>query len=216
MVSSQNVTEAPSIGRRERSRQDRRATIVRVAQDAFLEHGYAATSMSALSETLGGSKSTLWRYFRSKEELLGAVVENAFMAFRDEIAVLLRPQDDLDAGLIRFCGTFMTTIESPMAIAFSRLIWSESGRVPTIGHIFYDYGPKAVETGLTGFVAHHIGGRLRHEDPRLMAMMLISLCKGRQNRMIWGTELSTPQDIAADAVRFTGLFLRAYGLPLGD
>ena len=36
--------------------------------------GFAATSMSAIATRLGGSKGTLYNYFKSKEELFGAVV----------------------------------------------------------------------------------------------------------------------------------------------
>ena len=43
-----------------------------VAREVFFEHGYSATSMSAIAARLGGSKGTLYNYFRSKEELFEA------------------------------------------------------------------------------------------------------------------------------------------------
>ncbi len=53
----------------------KRRAIIDVARAAFLAEGYAATSMSEIAAKLGGSKGTLYNYFRSKEELF-----EAFMA----------------------------------------------------------------------------------------------------------------------------------------
>ncbi|MEO6377128.1 MAG: helix-turn-helix domain-containing protein, partial [Caulobacteraceae bacterium] len=54
----------------------RRQAILNVACEAFLAEGYAAVSMSAIAATLGGSKATLYAYFRSKAELFAAVMED--------------------------------------------------------------------------------------------------------------------------------------------
>src|SRR5580692_6870568 len=56
------------------SRDQRRDAIVEVARQVFFEEGYAAASMSTIAARLGGSKGTLYNYFRSKEELFEAQV----------------------------------------------------------------------------------------------------------------------------------------------
>jgi TetR/AcrR family transcriptional repressor of mexJK operon len=53
-------------------RDKRREAILDVARSVFSEEGYAATSMSSIAARLGGSKGTLYNYFKSKEELFGA------------------------------------------------------------------------------------------------------------------------------------------------
>ena len=53
-------------------RDARRELILDVAQDVFLEEGFAAASMSTIAARLGGSKGTLYNYFRSKDELFAA------------------------------------------------------------------------------------------------------------------------------------------------
>ena len=53
---------------------ERRTEIVRLAAMLFEQIGYEATSMSELSRRLGGSKSTLYRYFPTKDDLVIAVV----------------------------------------------------------------------------------------------------------------------------------------------
>ena len=68
------IEKAP--GKREARKEERRLAILDVAKRSFLESGYSATSMSAISVELGGSKGTLWNYFPSKEELFAAVLEH--------------------------------------------------------------------------------------------------------------------------------------------
>src|SRR5579863_10433780 len=50
----------------------KRRAILEVAREVFLAQGYAATSMSEIAAKVGGSKGTLYNYFRSKEELFAA------------------------------------------------------------------------------------------------------------------------------------------------
>ena len=54
---------------REARREDRRDAILNVAHACFVAEGYGATSMSTIAAQLGGSKGTLYNYFKSKDEL---------------------------------------------------------------------------------------------------------------------------------------------------
>ncbi|NYD56626.1 AcrR family transcriptional regulator [Nocardioides marinisabuli] len=51
---------------------------VDAALDLFLEHGYNGTSLAMIGDRLGVSKAAVTYHFRSKEELLAAVVGPAF------------------------------------------------------------------------------------------------------------------------------------------
>lgn len=208
-----NETMEPATTRRELRKQDRREAIVDAARDSFLEHGYAGTSMSGLLKTLGGSKATLWGYFRSKEELFAAVVERLSASFRSELQDILGSSGALEAGLIAFCRQFLQTISSPDAVLAWRMVVGESGRFPELGRIFYERAAGITETMLSAYLARHVAsGELRPEDPLEMAQALISLCTGRHNhRLLWGSERDEPDVIDAQARRFADLFLRAYG-----
>src|SRR6202000_3232312 len=54
----------------------KRETILSIALQVFLEEGYAAASMSTIAARVGGSKGTLYNYFRSKAELFAAVIRD--------------------------------------------------------------------------------------------------------------------------------------------
>jgi AcrR family transcriptional regulator len=62
------LSEAVTSARRDAKRD----TIIEVARQVFFEEGYAAASMSTIAARLGGSKGTLYNYFKSKEELFEA------------------------------------------------------------------------------------------------------------------------------------------------
>ena len=60
---------APAEPRRGRSGYDP-ASVLDIAVAAFIEHGYDATSMGALADRLGLSKSAIYHHFPSKGDLL--------------------------------------------------------------------------------------------------------------------------------------------------
>ncbi|HZC15833.1 MAG TPA: TetR/AcrR family transcriptional regulator, partial [Caulobacteraceae bacterium] len=58
-------------------RDARREAILEVARQVFYEEGYAAASMSSIAARLGGSKGTLYNYFKSKDALFEAYIDAA-------------------------------------------------------------------------------------------------------------------------------------------
>jgi len=65
--------------------EERRAEIITAARDLFHTQGYEKTTMRQVMGKLGIAKGTIYHYFRSKEELLEAVVSETV----DEIEVML-------------------------------------------------------------------------------------------------------------------------------
>jgi AcrR family transcriptional regulator len=65
------------------ARGDTRERILAAALELIAEHGFAATSTRELSERLGFTKAALYYHFRTKEELLVALVEPGIQQFRD-------------------------------------------------------------------------------------------------------------------------------------
>src|SRR3546814_18750006 len=57
--------------RRDENHARKRRKILEIAGRHFLDHGYAAATMSAIASELGGSKTTLWDHFPSKQDPIG-------------------------------------------------------------------------------------------------------------------------------------------------
>jgi AcrR family transcriptional regulator len=196
-------------GRRETRRQERREMILDIARQSFFERGYAATTMSAIAVRLGGSKTTLWQYFRCKEELFDAVVDRATAEFQAAIALALVPGGEIADGLRLFARRFIARILSPEAIALYRLVIAESRRFPETGRIFYDRAPRRTCETVTQFIA---ASALPIADPALAARQFMALCLGHDHQqMLLG--FGEPPDearIAEEAEQAVATFLAAY------
>jgi len=201
-----------TVSRREENRAARHATIIAVARASFLDHGYAATSMSTIAAALGGSKGTLWAYFPSKEALFAAVLDDVTAAFRTELADALRPGRDTRTTLVDFARRFSMKVLNPDAVRLHRLVVGEGGRFPEIGRQFYDRGPAHVMAQLSTYIAGAMAtGDLRPADPVRAAQHLVQLVQTHQNLRLWGVA-SLPDGPAIDthAAEVVDLFRRAY------
>lgn len=211
----EKTREQPALSRREARRNDRREAILAVANRSFLEHGYAATSMSAIAATVGGSKATLWSYFPSKAALFEAVVDEATLAFRQRLSLLLDPEGDPEETLRNFCADFVERVTAPQAVALYRLALSEACRFPEIGEIFYQRGPRSTHALLGAFIASAIERRrLRRTDPVEAAKVLTLLCMGgcHQQLLLGRIDVPTPELIRADADAALDIFMRAFAI----
>jgi len=87
--------------------EEKRREIVRVASDLFHDNGYERTSMSMISEKLGGSKATLYGYFSSKEELLAATLVYDVTEEADRLMNEFLAEQDLRGGLIKLGTAYL-------------------------------------------------------------------------------------------------------------
>lgn len=208
------IKERLPLCRREARKQDRREAILAIACRAFVENGYAATTMSAIAAKVGGSKGTLWSYFSSKEELFTEVIEQMTTEFRRGLTSLLQPSDDLREVVHQFCLRFIEKVTSAQSLALYRLIAAESGRSPELGEVFYRRAPVATQALMADFLGGHMEeGHLRKADPLLAAQTLTSLCLGSlHQRTLFAQGDATPDDIARAAAATTDIFMRAFAV----
>jgi AcrR family transcriptional regulator len=210
----QSLPHAPT--RREARREARRETILDVAAQYFLEHGYAGTTMSGIAATLGGSKGTLWNYFPSKELLFAAVIDRVTEAFRAQLSLILNPRDEIETALRRFCREFIRKVTSPEAIALHRLVVGEANRFPEMGRIFYERAPRQTQQLLAAFLADAMErGQIRRLDPLVAARHLTAMCMlgNHQQRLMGVVEEVLAESIDAEVDGAMQTFMRAYAAP---
>lgn len=68
---------------RQRARTELTAEIIRAARNQLAERGAAALSLRAVARELGMVSSALYRYFRSRDELLTALILDAYRSLAD-------------------------------------------------------------------------------------------------------------------------------------
>ena len=194
-------------------RDARRELILDVAQGVFLEEGFANASMSTIAARLGGSKGTLYNYFKSKDELFNAYVERRCL-WQDEIFAAPLDGEPPEETLRRIGRAFLTRVLTDFNLRNFRLIASEAERAPEIGLIFYDAGPRKgaerVAELLTGMAK---AGQLDLDDPLDAAHQFLGLVQNRyfKARLCNAIPELTQKQIEDEAALAARTFLRAFG-----
>lgn len=164
-----------------------------MAKQLFLEQGYAATTMSAVAETIGGSKATLWAHFASKEALFAEVADAVVGGFAERMDEMLGGQRFSVEGLRDFCQRFIGQLLSRESTSLFRLIIAESGRFPELGEMFFVRGPAITVAGL----AIYFEGAFAPVDAARLSRVTISALVGFRIQAMIEPNYTQPRVIAA-------------------
>ncbi len=154
----------------------KRAQIASAARKLFLAHGFAGTSMDAVTAEAGVSKQTLYRYFPTKVALLGEILYGGLNTL-----VLLPPDlsklntlDELRTSMVDFSETVTHSLMQPESIALVRLVLGEAFRVAEIRQAFRDALPGQMLARTETVIRHAAGkGLIAAPDPALTARMFV-------------------------------------------
>jgi AcrR family transcriptional regulator len=195
-------------------RDSKREAILKIAYEAFLDEGYATTSMSSIAAKLGGSKATLYNYFSSKEELFIAVIDEKCQDVQHLLFETDFEQETFEATLKGLGQRFLTFLLSDDKIAIYRLITASTSQFPELGRAFYQSGPAQGKKRLSNFFAQAVAeGKLRPGDTEVMAGHFFDLCEGDiHRRRLWNViSAATDTEIATCIAHAVRVFLAAYG-----
>jgi AcrR family transcriptional regulator len=85
--------------RRAQEKRELRAAILQAAGRLFAEQGYEHFSLRKVAEMIGYSATTIYLYFKDKDDLLFAVVDQGFDRFGQQLAAAAASTDDPIARL---------------------------------------------------------------------------------------------------------------------
>jgi AcrR family transcriptional regulator len=180
------------------ARDQRRETILAVAREVFFEQGYTAASMSTIAARLGGSKGTLYNYFKSKEELFEAQVRNMCGAAADRILEVAAEGEPVET-LTRLGEQYLQHLFSQETVQMFRILVAEAQRSPELARVFYEVGPARGQKGLESYLgAAKARGLIDLPDCALAAEQFLSLCKGRTHLQFL---LNLIPPLSSDAIR---------------
>lgn len=191
----------------------KRQAILDAAAAVLRDQGFAGASMAAVSERIGGSKATLYRYFSSKEDLfLTALLDSA----QDQAAKVfdgLKPSEDMRDVLEAFGFRFLELSLSPDVLAIRRILIAEGSR-SGLGQRLFERGPMVTWSKMASFLGESVRlGQLRAEEPWMMAMHLRGLLEADiVNRALLGADVDCrTAALRAHAAKAVDAWLRAYG-----
>ncbi|HUC67766.1 MAG TPA: TetR/AcrR family transcriptional regulator [Stellaceae bacterium] len=124
----------------------KRAAILVGARVVFMRDGFAQGTMDGVAAEAGVGKQTIYRHFRSKEALVEALVE-AMCAPE----VVDPPPSSLPTGdrLRKLLLAFTDGVASSDSIHLYRAIVAEAGRMPGLGHLFWERGYRPLRAAIT-------------------------------------------------------------------
>ena len=133
----------------------RRRAIIEAARSVFEEQGFERASMQAISQRLGGSKATLYGYFKSKEELFVACVELDIASEVETVTEQVRTFSNVKEALLYLGRAFLSRVTGDRPIAITRMI----AGLPTdtrIGLTFYERGLRQAWMQIAIFLGEQI------------------------------------------------------------
>jgi len=85
--------------------------IIEVAQDIFKKYGFRKSTMDEIAEATGKSKSTLYHYFKSKEDVFAAVIEKESYTMFKELNKIITANIDSKTKIKKYVTTRMDLID---------------------------------------------------------------------------------------------------------
>ena len=207
------MNEDATSGRR-RAGEDpaKRSQILKGAYRVFMERGFDAASMNDITRAAGVSKGTIYVYFRNKEELFEALVDDERLRLTAGLYEALAAPD-FETALRRFLVALVGLATSNEAVRAQRTVIAIAERMPALGARFIEEGTGKAEAALAAFLTARAGDAgLEIRDARAAAESLVTLAIGTiLRRRLYGADAAEPdgKTIAATAERALAAFLAA-------
>jgi AcrR family transcriptional regulator len=156
----------------------KRHQIVDGARAVFLSQGFDAASMNDIARAAGVSKGTLYVYFRHKEQLFEAIVDQECEGQAEGIFDLDPNDHDVEAVLTRLGLAYVRFLCRPEKASAIRTVIAIAERMPELGRRFYESGPAKGIARLAAYIAAQVeAGVLVVEDSEIAAAQLMEACQ---------------------------------------
>ncbi|WP_228484675.1 TetR/AcrR family transcriptional regulator [Microbacterium cremeum] len=175
---------------------ERRALILEGASSLFAQEGYGDTSLRDIAERVGVSKSMLLHYYRSKEELLSAVLSerDRRIETRESYVRAERAADELRALP---AGASDNAQGAPGLVEVYAVLSCEAVPADHPAHAYFERRFRGVVDHFAALfrAARQDGDLPSHRDPEFEAVWLVALWDGLQYQWLYDRDAV---DVAAE------------------
>ena len=145
----------------------RRQAFLEAATAAFLEKGYAITTLDDIIARSGGSRQTLYALFGGKQGLFAALVaersSQILGSWEEESDLLDRPPEQV---LVELGMRYLEAVTTPDSLGVYRLVVAECMFMKELAEQFWERGPGLSRAVLANYFAQQAErGTLLLEDP---------------------------------------------------
>jgi len=195
------MATATNLSAKEKTARDRRNQIALVAIRLFLKQGVANTSMRQLAAEVGMTTGGLYHFFRSKNEIISTVAENARYYH----------------GTVKKFRESLGDVSPTVAFRESARYWLNMGRISQDYAIFFDRESLHLEPGVKegfldgvrGLISYFeellkdgvAAGEFEVENPTLVAFNVVMLRTQYAMRRWFLKGLMSPEEYADQQVR---------------
>ena len=193
---------------------ERRQAIVATAWEVFREKGFERTTMSDISERVGGSKATLYGYFQSKDQLFAAALEQVIGENASRTFAGVWDEGAIETRLLNFGRVYLETRLNPDSIAIERALIAEGER-SDLGERLRQQFIHPHWRRLASVFNHEMrAARLRKADPMVATWQFRGLIESDLvERRLHGDATITDHEMEQAVTEGVGAFMRAYAPP---
>lgn len=129
-----------------------RERLLDAAGQVFRAEGFGAAKVEEIAARAGISKTTVYRQFRTKEDLFRATVWRGMEDLRGRIEQMLKPERDFSKTVLLVLRALSDHMAGTEAIETSRVVIGESNRFPDVANEFLQYVNAMLEP-VAAFIA---------------------------------------------------------------
>jgi AcrR family transcriptional regulator len=200
--------DKPNAATEARGDRAKRRQIIDGACRMFLSQGFDAASMGSIAREAGVSKGTLYVYFKSKEELFEAIVEEQCRQQSEQIFAL-DGELPIEAEMRRLGEQLARFLCRPGGVSPLRTIIAIADRMPELGAKFYHSGPARGIASLRRYLEDKVAaGVLEPHDSEVAAAQFIDSCLSTTFKPMLFNSAGQPDD--ARIVHVVDMAVRAF------
>ncbi|MFD1621673.1 TetR/AcrR family transcriptional regulator [Thalassotalea marina] len=159
----------------ERDKEKRKQVILMAALEQFYLQGFKATRMDDIANMAGVSKGTLYLYFKTKEELFQAIIEQVALPKLGELTQLLEQSPSVKQGLSNMFNFLPKVILYSPLPKLIKVIISDSFAFPEVAQ---NYREQVIEKGLMALTKlldkGNTNKEINVENSKVMARLVIA------------------------------------------
>jgi AcrR family transcriptional regulator len=186
---------------RQRRADARPDEILNAAARCFLECGFAGAKVDDIAAGAGLSKGAVYLYFKSKEEMLRALIERGVKRVAHAMAVRLDTDEgDPVLALRGAAPIFAQILSKPELFVVPRIVISEAGNFPEIARMYRDEVIDVAKGALVRLIERgQAEGVFKKMDPQIAVRSLVGAVI---MQLIWRTTFERPGEKTLDPEAF--------------
>lgn len=163
-----------------------RESVMQAAQRLFQEHGLDKVTLEDVAKAIGKGKSTLYYYYKSKEEIFTAVMGREIDNVITQVAEAVAHANTAEEKLFSFCATKLCALRKKLALY--NIVCSEANKQAEFGCMMRQRYFKRESVLLKGIITFGIArGELRamsEQDLNTLVFVVLSGLHGLEMEML--------------------------------